>query len=59
VNLGILDAGEVVVIDTVESPQAVRMSSKVGNRRYFACHRLGEGVAGRAGGRRKYSGSCA
>jgi len=33
VNLGILDAGEVVVINTVESPQAVRMSSKIGNRR--------------------------
>jgi len=35
VNLGILDAGEVVVINTVESPQAVRMSSKIGNRRYL------------------------
>src|SRR5258708_1833651 len=35
VNLGILDAGEVVVIHTVESPQAVRMSSKVGNRRHL------------------------
>src|SRR5579871_6062303 len=33
VNLGVLDAGEVVVINTVESPQAVRMSSKIGNRR--------------------------
>src|SRR5271169_5710915 len=33
VDLGILDAGEVVVINTVESPQAVRMSSKIGNRR--------------------------
>jgi len=33
VNLGLLDAGEVVVINTVESPQAVRMSSKIGNRR--------------------------
>src|SRR5580698_5778426 len=33
VNLGILDGGEVVVINTVESPQTIRMSSKVGNRR--------------------------
>ena len=30
VNLGILDAGEVVVISTVESQQSVRMSSKIG-----------------------------
>lgn len=42
VNLGILDAGEVVVIDTVESPQAVRMSSKVGNRRYLHATALGK-----------------
>lgn len=33
-NLGILDGGEVLVIDTVESPQAARMTSKIGNRRY-------------------------
>ncbi len=33
VNLGTLDGGEVVVIATVESPQSVRMASKVGNRR--------------------------
>ncbi len=42
VNLGILDAGEVVVIDTVESSQAVRMSSKVGNRRYLHATALGK-----------------
>jgi DNA-binding IclR family transcriptional regulator len=42
VNLGILDAGEVVVIDTVESPQAVRMVSKVGNRRYLHSTALGK-----------------
>jgi DNA-binding IclR family transcriptional regulator len=42
VNLGILDAGEVVVIDTEESPQAVRMSSKVGNRRYLHATALGK-----------------
>jgi DNA-binding IclR family transcriptional regulator len=35
VNLGSLDAGEVVVIHTVESPQAVRVSSKIG--RCSAC----------------------
>ena len=42
VNLGILDAGEVVVIGTVESPQAIRMSSKVGNRRYLHATALGK-----------------
>ena len=42
VNLGILDAGEVVVINTVESPQAVRMSSKIGNRRYLHSTALGK-----------------
>jgi DNA-binding IclR family transcriptional regulator len=42
VNLGILDAGEVVVINTVESPQAVRMSSKIGNRRHLHATALGK-----------------
>ena len=42
VNLGILDAGEVVVIDTLESPQAVRMSSKIGNRRHLHSTALGK-----------------
>ena len=42
VNLGILDAGEVVVINTVESPQAVRMSSKTGNRRPLHSTALGK-----------------
>jgi DNA-binding IclR family transcriptional regulator len=42
VNLGILDAGEVVVINTVESPQAVRMSSKIGNRRLPHATALGK-----------------
>src|SRR5579883_1986227 len=42
VNLGILDAGEVVVINTVESPQAVRMSSKIGNRRHLHTTALGK-----------------
>jgi IclR family transcriptional regulator, KDG regulon repressor len=42
VNLGILDAGEVVVIHTVESSQAVRMSSKVGNRRHLHATALGK-----------------
>ncbi len=42
VNLGILDAGEVVVINTVESPQAVRMSSKIGNRRWLHSTALGK-----------------
>jgi IclR family KDG regulon transcriptional repressor len=32
-NLGTLDGGEVVVIETLESPLSIRMSSKVGNRR--------------------------
>jgi len=42
VNLGILDAGEVVVINTIESPQAVRMSSKIGNRRLPHATALGK-----------------
>jgi DNA-binding IclR family transcriptional regulator len=42
VNLGMLDAGEVVVISTVESPQAIRMSSKIGNRRYMHSTALGK-----------------
>lgn len=42
VNLGILDAGEIVVINTVESPQAVRMSSKIGNRRHLHSTALGK-----------------
>lgn len=42
VNLGILDAGEVVVISTIESPQSIRMTSKVGNRRYLHSTALGK-----------------
>src|SRR5258708_8449045 len=42
VNLGILDAGEVVVINTPESPQAVRMSSKIGNMRHVHATALGK-----------------
>lgn len=42
VNLGVLDAGEVVVISTIESPQSIRMTSKVGNRRYMHSTALGK-----------------
>ncbi len=42
VNLGILDAGEVVVINTIESPLAIRMSSKIGNRRHLHATALGK-----------------
>ncbi len=42
VNLGILDASEVVVISTLESPQSIRMTSKVGNRRYLHSTALGK-----------------
>lgn len=42
VNLGTLDGGEVVVIATVESPQSVRMASKVGNRRFVHTTALGK-----------------
>ena len=42
VNLGVIDAGEVVVISTVESPQSIRMTSKVGNRRYLHSTALGK-----------------
>lgn len=42
VNLGTLDGGEVVVIATAESPQSVRMTSKVGNRRCLHTTGLGK-----------------
>jgi IclR family transcriptional regulator, KDG regulon repressor len=42
VNLGILDGGEVVVINTVESSQTIRMSSKVGNRRCLHTTAIGK-----------------
>ncbi|MEO7145717.1 MAG: IclR family transcriptional regulator, partial [Bryobacteraceae bacterium] len=42
VNLGAFDGGEVVVIETVESPQSVRMVSKVGNRRALHSSALGK-----------------
>lgn len=42
VNLGVLDGGDVVVINTVESPQSIRMSSKIGKRRYLHATALGK-----------------
>jgi DNA-binding IclR family transcriptional regulator len=42
VNLGVLDAAEVVVVSMVESPQSIRMISKVGNRRYLHSTALGK-----------------
>jgi len=42
VNLGILDGGEVVVVNTVESPQTIRMTSKVGNRRCLHTTAIGK-----------------
>jgi DNA-binding IclR family transcriptional regulator len=44
VNLGTLDGGEVVVVATVESPQSVRMASKVGNRRCLHTTALGKAL---------------
>lgn len=41
-NLGVLDGNEVLVIETIESPLAVRMSSKIGNRRYPHSTALGK-----------------
>jgi DNA-binding IclR family transcriptional regulator len=41
-NLGVLDCGEVLVVETLESPQAVRMSSKIGNRRHPHSTALGK-----------------
>jgi DNA-binding IclR family transcriptional regulator len=41
-NLGVLDGGEVLVIETMESPLSVRMSSKIGNRRYPHSTALGK-----------------
>ena len=42
VNLGILEAGEVIVINAGQSPQTVRMASKIGNRRYLHATALGK-----------------
>ncbi len=42
VNLGVLDAGETVVISTLESPQALRMASKIGNRRCLHATAIGK-----------------
>jgi DNA-binding IclR family transcriptional regulator len=42
VNLGVLDGGEVLVVETLESPLPVRMSSKIGNRRYLHSTALGK-----------------
>ncbi len=44
VNLGTLDGGEVVMIATIESPQTVRMSSKVGNRRCLHTTAIGKAL---------------
>lgn len=44
VNLGSLDGGEVVVIATFESPQSIRMTSKVGNRRLMHTTALGKAL---------------
>ncbi|MDP2998346.1 MAG: IclR family transcriptional regulator [Bryobacterales bacterium] len=41
-NLGVLDGSDVLVIQTIESPLAVRMSSKIGNRRYPHSTALGK-----------------
>jgi len=41
-NLGMLDGGEVLVVDTIESPLTVRMSSKIGNRRHPHSTALGK-----------------
>ena len=43
-NLGVLDGGEVLVVETVESQQAVRMSSKIGHRRYPHSTALGKAL---------------
>jgi IclR family transcriptional regulator, KDG regulon repressor len=41
-NLGVLDGGEVVTVETLESRLTVRMSSKIGNRRYLHSTALGK-----------------
>jgi DNA-binding IclR family transcriptional regulator len=42
VNLGILDGGEFVVVKAIESSQAIRASSKAGNRRHIHSTALGK-----------------
>ena len=44
VNLGMVDGGEVVVIATAESPQSIRLASKVGNRRCVHTTAIGKAL---------------
>jgi len=44
VHLGILDKGEVVYIDKVESPQTIRMYSSIGKRAPVHCTGLGKAL---------------
>jgi len=44
VNLGIVDGGEVVVVATAESPQSIRLASKVGNRRFVHTTAIGKAL---------------
>jgi DNA-binding IclR family transcriptional regulator len=44
VNLALLDGGEIVVVQAFESPESLRMSSKVGNRRHIHSTALGKAL---------------
>ena len=44
VNLGIMESGEVLYLEILESPQAMRMSSRVGNREHAHATSLGKAM---------------
>jgi IclR family KDG regulon transcriptional repressor len=44
INLGIIDKGEVVYIDKIESPQSLRMDIKIGSRVPAFCTALGKAM---------------
>jgi DNA-binding IclR family transcriptional regulator len=44
VNMAVLDGSEIVVVYAIESPQAIRMSSKAGNRRHVHSSALGKAL---------------
>jgi IclR family acetate operon transcriptional repressor len=45
INLGVLDGGRVTYVEIVESPKAMRLASRPGDRDHIHCTALGKAVA--------------
>ncbi len=45
INLGLLDGGRVRYLDILESPRAVRLAARKGNREHIHCTALGKAIA--------------